>query len=101
MKLRRPELLSMLEAAPISVLYCSQLSERGQLGRGQAPHPSNIEALVGAVAPSSAEDLATLHVPVRDRSVITATGQYAAIGTQLERLHHALMRVLRPHALPA
>src|SRR5260221_1164058 len=101
MKVLWPELLSMREADPISVLYCSQLSERGKLGRGQAPDPSNSKALVGSVAPSSAEGLATLHVPERDGSVIAATGQCAGIGTQLERPHHALMRFLHSHALPA
>src|SRR5260370_28147500 len=98
MKVRWPELLSMREADPISVLYCSQLSKRGQLGRGQAPDPSNSKALVGSVAPSSAEGLATLHVPERDGSVIAATRQYAGIRTQLERPHHAFIRCFPSHS---
>ncbi len=44
--------------------------------------------------------LAPLELPERDRPVIAATGQLAAIGTHLERLHGSPMRLLHLHALP-
>src|SRR2546421_7800809 len=45
--------------------------------------------------------LATLQVPDGDGAVLPATGQPAPIGTQLERLHGPLMRLLHPHAFSA
>src|SRR6266496_1876614 len=83
------------------VLHCPQRSERSQLGLGQALSPCDIEALVGSVAAQCAAMLTALQVPERDSPVVPATGQRAAIGTHLERLHHPLMRFLHPHALPA
>src|SRR5256712_4122538 len=75
--------------------------QRGLLRLGQAPDPCDIEALVGAVASQRAQMLATLQVPDGDGPVLPATGQPASIGTQLERLHGPLMRLLHPHALSA
>src|SRR5437764_14635178 len=45
--------------------------------------------------------LATMQVPEHDGPVIPATGQPAAIGTHVERLHGPLMRLLHPHTLSA
>src|SRR5256885_13553844 len=88
MKLRWPELESMLGAV------------RSQLRLGQAPDARDIQSLVGAVAAQRAERLTTLQVPECNDPVIATTGQCAAIGTHLERLHHPPMRFLHPHALP-
>src|SRR5438046_521103 len=91
---------SMLGAVRSLVLHCPQRSERSQLRLGQAPDARDIQSLVGAVAAQRAERLTTLQVPECNDPVIATTGQCAAIGTHLERLHHPPMRFLHPHALP-
>src|SRR6266702_2609774 len=101
MKLRWPELGSMLGAVRSLVLHCPQRSERSQLRLGQAPDARDIQSLVGAVAAQRAERLAALQVPERDGPVIPATGQRAPIGTHLERVHRPLMGFSHPYALPA
>src|SRR5712692_12013716 len=100
MKLRWPELGSMLGVVRSLVLHCPQRTQRGLLRLGQAPDARDIESLVGSVPPQRLEMLATLEIPERDSPVIPAAGQNAAIGTHLERLHGPLMRLLHPHALP-
>src|SRR6266566_8630242 len=92
-------LLSLQE--PFPLLNSSQRTQGGLLRLGQSCDPSDIQALVGPVASQRAERLATVQVPEHDGPVIPATGEPAAIGTHLERLHHPLMRFLHPHALPA
>src|SRR5260370_27323915 len=101
MKLRWPELGSMLGAVRTLVLHCPQRTQRGLLRLGQAPDARDIEALVGPVASQRAERLATLQVPERDGPIIPATGQNAPIGTHLERLDGPLMRFSHQHTLPA
>ena len=83
-----------------SALNRPQRAQRGLLRLGQAPDAGDIQSLVGPVASQREERLATVQVPDRDGPVIAATGQLAAIGTHLERLHGPLMRLLHPHALP-
>src|SRR3989442_1404244 len=91
------------EQAAVSspVLHCPQRTQRCLLRLSQALDPSNIEALVGPVAPQRPHMLAALEIPDVDGPVLPATGQPAAIGTHLERMHRPLMGLLHPHALPA
>ena len=72
----------------------------GDLGLGQSSDAGDIEALVGPVAAQGVQMLATLQVPDLDGPIIAATGQPAAIGTDLERLHGPLMGFSHPDALP-
>src|SRR3989442_15703793 len=101
MKLRWPELGSMLGAVRNLVLHCPQGTQRGLLRLGQAPDARDIEALVGPVAAQCAAMLTALQGPERDGPIIPATGQNAPIGTHLERLDCPLMRFSHQHALPA
>ncbi len=88
MKLRWPELGSMLGAVRSLVLHCPQRSERSQLRLGQAPDARDIQSLVGAVAAQRAERLATVQIPEHNGSIIPAARQSAAIRTHFERLDY-------------
>src|SRR5260370_37924545 len=83
------------------VLHGPQGTQGGDLGLGQALDARDSEPLVGPVAAQRAQSMATLEVPEPDRSVIAATGEPAAIGTDLERLYDPLMRFSHPHARAA
>src|SRR2546428_612224 len=86
---------------PSPLLNRPQGAQRCLLRLGQSSDSSDIQALVRPVASQRAEMLATVQVPERDDPVLPTTGQSAAIGTHLERLHRPLMRSSHPHALPA
>src|SRR5579864_6768367 len=90
----RLELGRLLGAATLLirlVLHGPQGPQGGDLGLGQAADARDSEPLVGPVAAQRAQSMATLEVPEPDRSVIAATGEPAAIGTDLERLYDPLM----------
>src|SRR5215469_13915427 len=78
-----------------------QGAQRRLLCLSKTPDARDIEALVGAIPPQRLELLATLEVPEPDDPVIAATGESAAIGVHLERMHRPLMRLSYPHAVPA
>src|SRR3989441_6632018 len=92
--------LRYVPGVPSPLLNCPQRAQRRLLRLGQSFHPADIEALVGPVAPQRPQMLATLQVPERNDPVFPATGQPAAIGTHLERMHRPLMGLLHPHTLP-
>src|SRR6266702_6760164 len=101
---RRLELGRLLGAGALLIrliLHGPQGTQGGDLGLGQASDARDSEPLVGPVAAQRTQSMATLEVPEPDRSVIAATGQPAAIGTDLERLHDPLMGFSHPHALTA
>src|SRR6266516_8153921 len=89
---------SLLGALRGSILHGPQGPQGGDLGLGQASDARDSEPLVGPVAAQRAQSMATLEVPEPDRSVIPATGDSFAIGTDLERLHDPLMGFSHPHA---
>src|SRR2546421_164823 len=95
--LARLELGRLLGAATLLirlVLHGPQGPQGGDLGLGQAADARNSEPLVGPVTAQRAQMLATLEVPEVDGPVIAATGEPAAIGTDLERPHRSLMGLL-------
>src|SRR5207237_892427 len=97
-----PELLPhQRRSSHRSALHRPQRAQRRLLRLGQALHPADIEALVGAVAPQRPQMLATLEIPDLDGPVIAATGEPLAIGTHAERLDCPLMPLPKGQALPA
>src|SRR5260370_12350068 len=83
------------------VLHGPQGTQGGDLGLGQALDARDSEPLVGPVAAQRAQSMASLEVPEPDRSVLAATGEPAAIGTDLEPMYDPLMRFSHPHARAA
>jgi hypothetical protein len=77
----------------------SQGAQRGLLCVGEPPDARDSESFVGAIPPQGSQKLTSFEVPEHDRSIIAATGQPAAIGTHLERVHCFLMPLFRMHTL--
>src|SRR2546421_1744667 len=88
----------MLHLGALPPFNRPQRAQRRLLRLGQSPNTVDIEALVESIS-QCLQRLATLEVPEPDGPVIPATGQPAAIGTHLERLHRALVRLSHPHTL--
>src|SRR6266567_2252088 len=78
----------------------SQGSQRGDLGLGESFCAGDREPLVGPVAPQRPEPLGTFEIPHMDGTILAATGQLMAIGTDPERPDRPLMPIAYPHALP-
>src|SRR5437588_1440744 len=95
------QLGSVLDAWHSSALHRPQRAQRRLLRLGQALHSTNIEALVGPVAPQCPQMLAALEIPGLDGPVIAATGEPLAIRAHSERLDCPLMPLPKRQALPA
>src|SRR5712692_3116523 len=91
----------LLVALRGSILNSPQGPQGGDLGLGQALDARDIEPLIGPVTAQGAQMRATLEIPEHDSAVIPATGQPAAIGTHLDRVYGALMRLSHPQAVSA
>src|SRR5947209_2317674 len=89
-----------LSKGKCDLLDRSQCAQRGFLRLGESFHSSNREPLVGPVAPQRPEPLNTLESPHMDGTILAATGQLMATGTDPERPDHPLMPIAYPHALP-
>src|SRR3989442_2558471 len=88
-------------AANARFLKRAQRIQRRLLCLGETPDARDSEPLVESIPPQRLLQLATLEVPEPDGPVIPATGQPAAIGTHLHRVHPPPMSLLHAHARPA
>src|SRR5438270_3711920 len=80
----------MLHLGALPPFNRPQRAQRRLLCLGKTPDARDVESLVESI-PQRLQRLAVLEVPEPDGPIIPATGQHAAIGTHLERLHRALM----------
>src|SRR6266704_833070 len=78
----------------------SQGSQRGDLGLGESFCAGDREPFEGPVTPHRPKPLGTLEIPHLDGTILAATGQLMAIGTDPERPDRPLMPIAYPHALP-
>src|SRR5947209_19226657 len=90
----------MLHLGALPPFNRPQRAQRRLLCLGKTPDARDVESLVESIS-QRLQRLAVLEVPETDGPVIPATGRHAPIGTHLERLHRALMRLSHSDALPA
>jgi hypothetical protein len=78
----------------------SQSMQRCLLRMGETSNTRDIEPLVGSVSLECSQILTIIQIPQPNGSVISTTGKRAAVGTDFESLHHSLMSLSHPQALP-